>query len=235
MARGDQIYVLRSLLNLDSLYEHHGIDCGDGSVIHYSKSGDEPEIRQTSLDNFAKGKPISRRDYPTAYIPETVIHRATSRLGERRYNLLFNNCEHFATWCKTGASVSKQVRDAAPLLATLDPTALDPALNDALTGGDRADAPQLLDRALADARALWESLQPRYKTARRDVQQWDRVAREALRRQREDLAKGAIARKLAAQNEAQRLQTELDRLAQSTETLVRNGQRLGIDLSRWRR
>ena len=32
-----------------------------------------------------------------------------SRLGEQNYNLLFNNCEHFATWCKTGRHRSVQV------------------------------------------------------------------------------------------------------------------------------
>ena len=31
------------------------------------------------------------------------------RLGEQDYNLLFNNCEHFATWCKTGRHRSGQV------------------------------------------------------------------------------------------------------------------------------
>ncbi|TRU83670.1 MAG: NC domain-containing protein, partial [Microcystis novacekii Mn_MB_F_20050700_S1D] len=37
MARGDQIYAYRELLNLQGVYAHHGIDCGDGSVIHYRK------------------------------------------------------------------------------------------------------------------------------------------------------------------------------------------------------
>jgi hypothetical protein len=33
------------------------------------------------------------------------------RLGEQNYNLLFNNCEHFAHWCKTGRHRSNQVED----------------------------------------------------------------------------------------------------------------------------
>ena len=32
------------------------------------------------------------------------------RLGEEKYNLVTNNCEHFAMWCKTGESVSGQVK-----------------------------------------------------------------------------------------------------------------------------
>ena len=34
-----------------------------------------------------------------------------SRLGEQNYNLLFNNCEHFANWCKTGRHRSNQMDD----------------------------------------------------------------------------------------------------------------------------
>lgn len=41
--------------------------------------------------------------------PDAVVARAESRLGETGFNLGLNNCEHFATWCKTGTSNSKQV------------------------------------------------------------------------------------------------------------------------------
>jgi hypothetical protein len=37
------------------------------------------------------------------------VQRALSRVGERRYSLTGNNCEHFATWCATGIAVSQQV------------------------------------------------------------------------------------------------------------------------------
>jgi hypothetical protein len=33
------------------------------------------------------------------------------RIGEQNYNLLFNNCEHFAHWCKTGRHRSNQVEN----------------------------------------------------------------------------------------------------------------------------
>lgn len=51
--------------------------------------------------------------------PEETIRRARSRMGEKHYNLVFNNCEHFVMWCKTGKAVSKQVINAATLLAIL--------------------------------------------------------------------------------------------------------------------
>lgn len=45
------------------------------------------------------------------YSPDETIQRARSRLGEAKYNLVTNNCEHFAIWCKTGISQSHQVDD----------------------------------------------------------------------------------------------------------------------------
>lgn len=41
--------------------------------------------------------------------PDAVVRRATSRLGESRFDFTVNNCEHFATWCKTGLSGSTQI------------------------------------------------------------------------------------------------------------------------------
>ncbi len=43
------------------------------------------------------------------YTPEETVARARSRIGETSYNLLTNNCEHFAIWCKTGVSESIQI------------------------------------------------------------------------------------------------------------------------------
>ena len=43
------------------------------------------------------------------YTPEETVARARSRIGETNYNLLTNNCEHFAIWCKTGVSESIQI------------------------------------------------------------------------------------------------------------------------------
>ena len=45
----------------------------------------------------------------TLYSPEKTVERAESQLGKGNYNLVFNNCEHFAVWCKTGVKESGQV------------------------------------------------------------------------------------------------------------------------------
>lgn len=43
------------------------------------------------------------------YSPEETVKRARSRIGERKFLLPANNCEHFAIWCKTGVKQSYQV------------------------------------------------------------------------------------------------------------------------------
>ncbi|XP_071828174.1 uncharacterized protein [Apostichopus japonicus] len=43
--------------------------------------------------------------------PQLVISRALSKLGERGYNLLLNNCESFAAFCKRGVARSLQVSE----------------------------------------------------------------------------------------------------------------------------
>ena len=76
MAKGDQIYVMRDLAALPGLYEHHGIDCGDGEVIHYSKAGPEPQIRRTSYESFARGNPVYHKPQILSFMPEGVVQRA---------------------------------------------------------------------------------------------------------------------------------------------------------------
>lgn len=222
MARGDQIYVIREFWNLEGIYQHHGIDCGDGNVIHYRKVG-EATVAQTPMDLFTRGSyPVYVKRYDYCYAAETTLQRAESRLGEQKYNLLFNNCEHFATWCKTGVSHSEQVRDFVPAISQLDPKQLQEPIRQSLQDARRPDAPSLLDRALADIRVVWDSLQPQYNREVEEIQTWHRVAVEALERDREDLARAALQRQQKHRKRATELKTKLDRLAQMTETLLRD-------------
>lgn len=54
--------------------------------------------------------------HTSCFDPETVVSRAESKLGERKYNTFTNNCEHFALWCKTGVSSSEQINKATNAL-----------------------------------------------------------------------------------------------------------------------
>lgn len=101
------------------LYAHHGIYIGNGEVIHYSGLANdlknEGKIEKISLSEFANGHTIELIQYPTdkvLYSPDEIVQRAKSKLGENAYDLIQNNCEHFACWCVTGKSVSHQVKTA---------------------------------------------------------------------------------------------------------------------------
>ncbi|HKA30896.1 MAG TPA: lecithin retinol acyltransferase family protein [Candidatus Binatia bacterium] len=109
MARGDHICVNRLG------YTHHGIDCGDQTVIHYTGEFGHKRnaaVRRTPLCEFLKGGAKQVCEYAEYAPADAVIARAERRLGEENYNLAFSNCEHFARWCKTGRHHSEQVRDA---------------------------------------------------------------------------------------------------------------------------
>ncbi len=105
--RGAHIYVERGL------YSHHGIDCGDWTVIDFSsRDGGKNTIRRVPLAEFAQGDPVQTRPYGTHYDPEVVVRRAESMIGRPGYDLFSNNCEHFATWCAVGDHNSAQVEAA---------------------------------------------------------------------------------------------------------------------------
>ena len=221
MAQGDQIYVYRELLNLEGVYEHHGIDCGDGTVIHYRKPSET--IERTSWEIFKRGNPIYRKkhDQQFCFLPDIVIHRAESRLGEQKYHLLFNNCEHFANWCKIGISESKQIRDFLPFVTQLNPEKLPQFLQEVFKDSDPDKAQRLLKDALGDLKEVWDEVQPRYQSARKEAANWQRVAQEALKGDREDLARAAIAKKQDYQQQAEQLEPQLKELGLLTEKIVK--------------
>ena len=104
MPKGDHVYVDRGM------YTHHGINCGDGTVIHYEGKFGIGKITRISCKKFADGKDVYiRRCYCYKFSPDEIVRRAERRLNEADYNLIFNNCEHFATDCTTGEPDSQQV------------------------------------------------------------------------------------------------------------------------------
>ncbi|MCR4717718.1 MAG: lecithin retinol acyltransferase family protein, partial [Lachnospiraceae bacterium] len=71
----------------------------------------EVPVRIYADTNFVAGETygLERWKADKVYSPEETVKRAMSRLGEAEYNLVFNNCEHFVMWCKTGIGWSLQV------------------------------------------------------------------------------------------------------------------------------
>jgi Lecithin retinol acyltransferase len=117
------------LLTSRRLYTHHGLYVGGHRVIHYAgfcEGLQRGPVEEVSLERFAHGRGIRVRDTSPRFAREEVLRRARRRLGERRYRVLSNNCEHFCEWCLHGESRSSQVesllrllRYCIPLAATL--------------------------------------------------------------------------------------------------------------------
>ena len=81
-------------------------------MIHYAGwfRGMRGLVEEVTLEQFTEGHPYRiGRMPPDQRAGEDVVRRARSRLGERRYHLLRNNCEHFCNWCQLGESRSEQV------------------------------------------------------------------------------------------------------------------------------
>ena len=211
MAAADHLQVPRQ----HGLFQHHGIDLGDGTVAHYLEGR---QILRSPLEEFSRGLPISVVPYAAnACSPAGItLRRAMGRLGEQNYNLLFNNCEHFAHWCKTGRHRSAQVEDWLQT-SSLGAMAVGQWLPAAVLSGARL----LLRQGLR--------LDP--ELARRSLQQLDGLRIKLQQRLEAELAKaearwgeadGASALRLAAQKLADQL-SEVEELEARLERLLDPG------------
>jgi hypothetical protein len=102
-------------------YTHHGLYVGRGRIIHYP--GLIGSFRRRAVEVVSL-----RTDSNPRFDREDVVSRARSRLGENRYHIIRNNCEHFCEWCLSGVSRSRQlesllVRLGAAAIAIMDAAA----------------------------------------------------------------------------------------------------------------
>jgi len=98
------------------MYYHHGIDMDDGTVIHLDG---EPLRRKnsrvcsTAMEDFLQGNPkivVTYDDAIPILTAEETAEKARDLLDQDGYSLFRKNCEHFATFCKTGKAASHQVK-----------------------------------------------------------------------------------------------------------------------------
>ncbi|HET7525094.1 MAG TPA: lecithin retinol acyltransferase family protein [Burkholderiaceae bacterium] len=94
-------------------YVHHGIYAGDGRVIHYAgfnRAFRRGPVQEVPLEQFARGRGVQAHSVAGAlFVGIDAVARARSRLGENRYRVWSNNCEHFVHWCLSGSGRSAQV------------------------------------------------------------------------------------------------------------------------------
>ena len=84
-------------------------------------------IRKATLEEFSKGEEmqIETRCAESFSRKETVMRALNAVESEKgKYALPWNNCEHFATWCRYGKKRSVQVEHFAANLAGISVLAL---------------------------------------------------------------------------------------------------------------
>ncbi len=106
---GDIIYVQRLV------YKHYGVYIDKDCVIHYDGKMDDfwfrdMTVRETQMYRFLDGKKIyTICECNTEYSSEEIIARAREKIGQKDFHPAFNNCEHFARWCRCNTHKSHQV------------------------------------------------------------------------------------------------------------------------------
>ena len=104
-------------------YVHHGIYAGDGRVIHYAgfhRAFRRGPVEEIPLEQFARGRSVHAAPASAAQFGGSeAVERARTRLGESRYRVWTNNCEHFVHWCLSGTSRSTQVERLSRRLRVL--------------------------------------------------------------------------------------------------------------------
>lgn len=106
-----------------SIY-HYGVYCSDQEVMQF---GLAPNLRQNVADNlievcsstidefvqdsFLEVAQLDKKELKKRVPPKKTVQLAKSRLGEKGYNIIYNNCEHFAYECVMGEKKCSQADD----------------------------------------------------------------------------------------------------------------------------
>ena len=129
MAKGDHFFVWRTHKGVP--FQHHAIDMGDSTAVHFTDgNGGVAQPGASNADFVVARTPITSvtrdgRDeihvvqHSDQLPADVVVQRAASRIGDKGYHLVFDNCEHFACWCVLDESQSRQVQVAFERLAAM--------------------------------------------------------------------------------------------------------------------
>lgn len=128
---GDHVFTVRR--RTLSTYSHHGIYIGEGNVAHFSSQGPDarPGLKSTAqlatIAEFHRDDPVTLRWYKSPKLTSTEAYAGALRRAHEvltcfadpgaaqayQYNLFSFNCEHLATYCRTGRVRSEQLSRGA--------------------------------------------------------------------------------------------------------------------------
>lgn len=129
---GDHIVYERRISEKSHLYDHHAIvgdvrpEKGKYTVYEQSATSNKNELKLTgkasikeiekqfdnnSLYKIDHGK-TAMSNYEVKKMAHFICHHDSHHDFMKTYNLLFNNCEHFANFCATGQRESYQIQQS---------------------------------------------------------------------------------------------------------------------------
>ena len=102
-------------------YYHYGVCTAEDRIVQFglpqiNLNADEVEVCATDIATFLCGKfaevmVLNKKELKDANSVKKIVELAESRIGEKGYNILHNNCEHFVNSCVFNAHNSNQVAD----------------------------------------------------------------------------------------------------------------------------
>lgn len=106
-----------------NFYHHYGIFVNENLIVQFGlpdNTGIPPEeisVLTTDIYTFLNGSDLEtaildRKEERARRSPEQTVEIALSRVGERGYNILHNNCEHFVNECVFGKTKSDFLENA---------------------------------------------------------------------------------------------------------------------------
>ncbi len=121
---GDMVRV-----KVNSLMDHYGVFVSDSEIIQFGKnpslrlgvSESEVFVCATDINEFRDGgypefADLSFSEKMKRFKTAKIIENARNRIGEGGYNILYNNCEHFAYECIFGKKYSSQSESAKEII-----------------------------------------------------------------------------------------------------------------------
>ena len=100
LSKGDHVAYSRLL------YAHHCIYIGKGWAVHLTDKG----VVKDLFEDMVGSSEFWVIEHDNGYSRKKIVKRAKRKVnGYDKYNLIFNNCEHFCEWCCTGFAWSHQV------------------------------------------------------------------------------------------------------------------------------
>jgi phosphopantetheinyl transferase len=97
-------------------FYHYGIFASEDEVIQFglppfdgllNRKFEDIAVCVSDIDTFAGGRvvevaSVEKSDKQKRLSPKKTVQRARERIGEKGYDILHNNCEHFARYCYFG-------------------------------------------------------------------------------------------------------------------------------------